>query len=240
MDAPDLSIVVLAYRSSETITGFVDSLVASLETEKLSWEIILVGNYFEGIGDKTPEVVKNIADQDLRIKAVVHIKKGMMGWDMKTGLRVATGKTLAVIDGDGQMPGDDVIRVYHLMKENGLDLAKTYRRKRDDGPYRRLISFVYNFIFKILFPGLKAWDINSKPKIMTRDFFEKIELGSNGWFIDAEIMILARRFHAKIGEIDTVFHDINSRPSFVKPLSILEFIGNLLWYRLKEFCIRKN
>ena len=235
MDAPDISIVVLAYRSSETITDFVDSLVDSLENEKLLWEIILVGNYFEGIGDQTPEVVKNVASKDPRIKAVVEIKEGMMGWDMKTGLQVATGKTLAVIDGDGQMPADDVIRVYHLMKENGLDLAKTYRAKRNDGSYRKLISLVYNFIFKILFPGLNVWDINSKPKIMTRDFFEKIELNSNGWFIDAEIMILARRLYAKIGEIDTVFHDIDSRPSFVKPLSILEFLGNLLWYRLKEF-----
>ena len=235
MDAPDISIVVLAYRSSEKITDFVDSLVDSMENEKLLWEIILVGNYFEGIGDQTPEVVKNVASKDPRIKAVVEIKEGMMGWDMKTGLQVATGKTLAVIDGDGQMPADDVIRVYHLMKENGLDLAKTYRAKRNDGSYRKLISLVYNFIFKILFPGLNVWDINSKPKIMTRDFFEKIELNSNGWFIDAEIMILARRLYAKIGEIDTVFHDIDSRPSFVKPLSILEFLGNLLWYRLKEF-----
>ena len=236
MDAPDISIVVLAYRSSETITDFVDSLVDSMENEKLLWEIILVGNYFEGMGDQTPDVVKNVAGKDPRIKAVVKIKRGMMGWDMKTGLQVATGKTLAVIDGDGQMPAGDVIRVYHLMKENGLDLAKTYRAKRKDGSYRKLISLVYNFIFKILFPGLNVWDINSKPKIMTRDFFEKIELNSNGWFIDAEIMILARRLYAKIGEIDTVFHGIHSRPSFVKPLSILEFLGNLLWYRLKEFC----
>ena len=138
------------------------------------------------------------------------------------------------------MPADDVIRVYHLMKENGLDLSKTYRAKRNDGSYRKLISLVYNFIFKILFPGLNVWDINSKPKIMTRDFFEKIELNSNGWFIDAEIMILARRLYAKIGEIDTVFHGIHSRPSFVKPLSILEFLGNLLWYRLKEFWPKKQ
>ena len=240
MDAPDLSIIVLAYRSEETITGFVDSLTTSFENEEMSLEIILVGNYFQGTGDKTPEVVKSIAEMDSRVKAVVQTKKGMMGWDMKTGLQAAAGKTLAVIDGDGQMPADDVIRVYHLLKEDGLDLAKTYRRKRGDGVYRRLISLVYNFIFRLLFFGLNARDINSKPKIMTREFFEKIELVSNGWFIDAEIMILARRFHAKVGQIDTVFHRSESRASFVKPLSILEFLGNLLWYRLKEFCTKNS
>jgi glycosyltransferase involved in cell wall biosynthesis len=239
MDTPEISVVVLAYRSATTIESFVDSLVDSLEKENLMWEIVLVGNYFEGVGDQTPEVVRGIAARDSRIKAVAEIKKGMMGWDMKSGLQAATGKTLAVIDGDGQMPSSDVIRVYQLMKSNGLDFAKTYRAKRNDGSYRRLISVVYNILFKLLFPGINAWDMNSKPKIMTREFYEKAHLESNGWFIDAEIMIFARRLHAKIGEIETVFHSIDSRPSFVKPLSILEFLGNLFWYRVKEFLARK-
>ena len=239
METPEISVVVLAYRSASTITSFVDSLVDSLEKEKLSWEIVLVGNYFEGVGDQTPEVVRGIAVRDSRIKAVAEIKKGMMGWDMKSGLQAATGKTLAVIDGDGQMPSSDVIRVYQLMKINGLDFAKTYRAERNDGSYRRLISVVYNVLFKLLFPGINAWDMNSKPKIMTRKFYEKVNLESNGWFIDAEIMIFARRLQAKIGEVETVFHSMDSRPSFVKPLSILEFLGNLFWYRVKEFLSKK-
>jgi glycosyltransferase involved in cell wall biosynthesis len=239
METPEISVVVLAYRSATTITSFVDSLVESLEKEQLLWEIVLVGNYFEGVGDKTPEVVRGISARDSRIKAVAEIKKGMMGWDMKSGLQAATGKILAVIDGDGQMPSNDVIRVYQLMKKNGLDFAKTYRAKRNDGSYRRLISFVYNILFKLLFPGINAWDMNSKPKIMTREFYEKAHLESDGWFIDAEIMIFVRRLRAKVGEIETVFLNIDSRPSFVKPLSILEFLGNLFWYRVKEFIAKK-
>ena len=239
MDAPELSIVVLAYRSAETIENFVKSLVSSLEEEKLIWEIILVGNYFEGIRDRTPEVVRKIAAGDSRITAVTEVKKGMMGWDMKTGFQAASGKTLAVIDGDGQMPSEDVIRVYQLMVKDELGLAKTYRAKRDDGSYRKLISVVYNILFKLLFPRINAWDMNSKPKIMTREFYEKISLESNGWFIDAEIMILARRLGVKIGETETVFHSMDTRPSFVKPLSILEFLANLLTFRIKEFIAKK-
>ena len=239
METPEISVVVLAYRSAATITNFVDSLIDSLEKENLLWEIVLVGNYFSGVEDQTPEVVRGIAARDARIKAVVKIKKGMMGWDMKSGLQAATGKSLAVIDGDGQMPSSDVIRVYQLMKTNGLDLAKTYRAKRNDSYYRRLISVGYNILFKLLFPGINAWDMNSKPKIMTREFYEKTHLESNGWFIDAEIMIFARRLHARIGEVQTVFLSMDSRPSFVKPFSILEFLGNLFWYRVKEFLAKK-
>ena len=239
MESPDISVVVLAYRSASTIEGFVASLVTSLDEEKIGWEIILVGNYFEGTGDQTAKVVQRISDGNPRIKPVVHVKEGMMGWDMKSGLRAATGKKIAVIDGDGQMPCTDVIRVYNLMVEKGYDLVKTVRIKRSDGLYRMSISTVYNLLFKVMFPGINAWDMNSKPKIMTRKFYEKVHLESNGWFIDAEIMIFARRLQAKIGEVETVFHSMDSRPSFVKPLSILEFLGNLFWYRVKEFLSKK-
>ena len=235
MESPDISVVVLAYRSASTIEGFVASLVTSLEEEKIDWEIILVGNYFEGTGDQTPEMVQRISDRNPRIKTVVKVKEGMMGWDMKSGLQAATGKKLAVIDGDGQMPCTDVIRVYNLMVKKGYDLVKTVRIKRSDGWYRMSISTVYNLLFKVMFPGINAWDINSKPKIITRELYQKMNLESNGWFIDAEIMIIARRLKIGIGEIETTFHSIDSRPSFVKPLAILEFLVNLIWYRIKEF-----
>ena len=75
MKTPEISVIVLAYRSATTITSFVDSLVGSLEKEQLLWEIVLVGNYFEGVGDKTPEVVSGISARDSRIKAVARIKK---------------------------------------------------------------------------------------------------------------------------------------------------------------------
>ena len=235
MESPDISVVVLAYRSASTIEGFVASLVTSLEEEKIDWEIILVGNYIEGADDQTPEVVQRISDRNPRIKAVVHVKEGMMGWDMKSGFQAATGNKLAVIDGDGQMPCTDVIRVYNLMVEKGYDLVKTVRIKRSDGYYRMFISTVYNLLFKIMFPGISARDMNSKPKIITRELYQKMNLESDGWFVDAEIMIRARRLKIEIGEIETAFHSIDTRPSFVKPLAILEFLANLIWYRIKEF-----
>ena len=240
VETPNLSVVVLAYRSAETISPFVDSLVACLDADEPDWELVLVGNYFADTGDKTPWVVTDLAQGNPRIRAVTRVKEGMMGWDMKTGLKAATGKVIAVIDGDGQMPAEDVIRVYKKLKENNLDLAKTYRAQRDDGAYRKIISTVYNALFQILFPGLNSRDINSKPKVMTRSAFGKMDLRSDGWFIDAEIMIQARRMQFKMDEVETVFHSIDSRPSFVKPLSILEFLANLVWYRVLEFLPKKH
>ena len=232
---PNLSVVVLAYRSGETLREFVDSLIFLLDREEPEWEVILVANHFSGDGDKTPEIAKQFAKSNSRVKAITRIKKGMMGWDMRSGLEAATGKNLAVIDGDGQMPCEDVIRVYRKLINERLEIAKTYRVNRDDGSYRKTISVIYNMIFKILFPGLMSRDINSKPKIITREVYRQMDLHSDGWFVDAEIMILARRMKLEIGELGTEFGCLINRPSFVKILSIFEFLGNLVRFRIIEY-----
>jgi glycosyltransferase involved in cell wall biosynthesis len=229
---PGISVVILAYRSGEGIHTFVESMIQSLDKNEPNWEIILVGNHFSDDGDRTPCIITEIAQSNPRISSVTRIKEGMMGWDMKSGLEAATGRMIAVIDGDGQMPFEDVVHVYKKLKDEGLDLVKTFRTQRGDGFYRKTISVGYNFIFNALFPGLNCRDINSKPKIMTREVYNRMCLNSNGWFIDAEIMIQARKMHLKVDEIPTTFFELNERPSFVKLRSIWEFSVNLIWYRL--------
>jgi len=226
---------MLCYQSEDEVVAFVERLKSSLEEYEESWEIILVGNYHENSSDRTPEIVREIASKDPRIRAVTKVKEGMMGWDMRSGLDVAAGRCLAVIDGDGQMPLEDVARVYRKLKEDDLDLVKTYRTQRSDGLYRMFLSKAYNFVFRMLFPGLDSRDINSKPKILKREIYEKMELRVDDWFADAEIMIAARRLKVNMAEIPTSFEKIISRPSFVKPWAILEFAFNLIRYRISEF-----
>lgn len=239
---PELSVVILCYHSGESIFDFVrETKRIFKENDIENFELILVGNFFPGSDDNTPEIVKEIADNDKQISYVAKPKLGMMGWDMKSGLDQANGRYIAVIDGDGQMPIIDIVSVWKTMKEKNADVAKTYRMKRGDGLWRKLISFFYNLFFSILFPGLYVNDINSKPKIMTRDFYEKLNLKSDDWFIDAEIMIQARRFNAVITEIPTEFLGLSGeRKSFVKLPAIFEFVKNLIEYRLKEFMAQRN
>jgi glycosyltransferase involved in cell wall biosynthesis len=206
----------------------------------LDWEIILVGNYFPHTEDQTPLVVQQLAQKySPNVKSITEEKAGMMGWDMRSGLDAADGKVLAIIDGDGQMPTEDVYRCYKLLKQDNYDLVKTIRKQRYDGRYRRLLSTVYNTIFSFLFPNIDATDINSKPKVLTRGLYEQMSLTSNGWFIDAEIMISANQLGAKIGEIDTYFFRHTHRSSFVKPISIFEFLFFLILYRLKTLVKQK-
>jgi glycosyltransferase involved in cell wall biosynthesis len=227
---PHFSLVVLCYRSGQSIIPFVERLQRTLSRCNFSWELVLVGNYIEGSDDETPQVVAKLAESSNNIRTVIRPKQGMMGWDMRMGLDAARGTYIGVIDGDGQFPPESIIACLLKCELEDLDLTKTYRVIRDDGLYRRLISTVYNAIFSVLF-GFKVRDINSKPKIMRRDKYELLQLESDDWFADAEIVIRARELGLKIGETPVHFSINDKRGSFVKPKAIIEFTSNLLRYR---------
>ncbi|MFT5250570.1 MAG: glycosyltransferase involved in cell wall biosynthesis [bacterium] len=232
---PELSVVVLCYRSEYSIIPFVEKVKKTVEKLTDNFEIILVANYIENSDDKTASIVKEIAKNDSVYKTICKPKKGMMGWDMKEGLAVTKGDYICIIDGDGQFPIENISQCYNEIKTGTYSLVKTFRVKREDGLYRKTISTIYNFTFSTLFPALNSKDINSKPKVFTRQVYNQMNLTSDDWFIDAEIMIEIKRLGVPFFEFPTEFHELSGRKSFVKFSAIFEFIRNLILFKLKDF-----
>ncbi|MDD3088328.1 MAG: glycosyltransferase [Candidatus Omnitrophica bacterium] len=233
----ELSVVILCYKAGARAYDFTSKVMKMLDMFVPSWEMVLVGNFWEGTNDPTPEVVKDIASKRDNIKYVAVPKKGMMGWDARSGLEMASGEYICLIDGDEQMPHRDIVRVYRRIKREHLDFVKTYRLVRHDGLFRILISFFYNVIFFVLFPGILYRDVNSKPKIFKQEAYERMRLESDDWFLDAEIMIQVRRLKFKVASIPSKFYKCNYRNSFVGFCTIFEFIRNLLRARIREFFV---
>jgi len=232
---PELSVVVLCYRSEYSIIPFIEKVRKTVEQLTDNFEIILVANFIENSDDKTATIVQEIANKDAIYKPICKPKKGMMGWDMKEGLAICKGDYICVIDGDGQFPIENITKCYIEIKKGTYDFIKTYRIKREDGFYRKLISKIYNFIFSILFSSIDSKDINSKPKIFTKKVYNQMNLTSDDWFIDAEIMLEVKRLGISFYEFPTEFLSLNDRQSFVKVSAILEFVKNLILFKYKEF-----
>ena len=234
----ELSVVVLCFKSGHYAKEFATQISNELETENLNYELVLVGNYIKNSNDKTPEIINELVRANSKFIGITREKKGMMGWDMRLGLEVSKGKYVAVIDGDGQMPTSDILKVYHKIKNGNFDIVKTYRRVRHDGVYRKVLSQSYNFLLRVLFPQIgNIRDVNSKPKILKRSVLNSMDLNSNDWFTDSEIMIEAVRLNLKVGEIATVFQKNERRKTFVSYATILEFIWNLFKYRFLRKCL---
>ena len=227
MSDPRLSAIVLCYVPREAIHRVIDPLYEQLEAAGISYELVLVANQWPGRPDPTGAVVEEFARTRDTVLTVIEEKQGAMGWDMRSGLAAASGAYLIVIDGDAQNPVDDVLTMYRRMVATGVDVMKGRRIARFDGPYRRVISAVYNFAFAVLFRTRGVWDVNGKPKGLTRAAYEALDLKSDDWFIDAEIVLSARRQGLSVAELPVIFHRNDERASFVGYAAIVEFIRNM-------------
>jgi glycosyltransferase involved in cell wall biosynthesis len=228
---PELSSVVLCYRAGESIHRVIDPLYAQLDASRIPFELVLVANYHVGSGDRTPDIVRAFAEERPEVRVVAREKQGAMGWDMRSGLDAAAGSIVIVMDGDAQNPVEDVLRMYEEMRRGSYDVMKGRRSTRMDGPLRALVSGVYNLLFRLLFRTNGLWDINGKPKGVTRDALSRLELRSDDWFIDAEIVLAARRQGLAIGELPVIFHRNEERDSFVRAGAIWEFVKNMVGAR---------
>jgi glycosyltransferase involved in cell wall biosynthesis len=230
---PELSAIVLCYKAGASIERVIGPLYELLEQEGLAFELVLVANYWPHQTDTTPGIVTGFAQAHPRTVVVAGEKRGAMGWDMRSGLAAANGELLVVIDGDSQNPVADVLRLYRLMRETNADVGKGRRTTRHDGFYRRGISIGYNVIFRLLFGRSGVWDINGKPKGLTRAAYDKIRIRSDDWFADAEIVLEAQRLGLQIVELPVVFNRNDDRASFVRLGAIWEFVVHMTRYRFR-------
>jgi glycosyltransferase involved in cell wall biosynthesis len=231
-DAPALSAIVLCYRAGQSILRVIDPLYEQAVQSGVTFELVLVANFWEGRDDDTPQVVEEFCRTHDHVTSVIRPKEGGMGWDMRSGLEAARGRILIVIDGDAQNPVEDVLRMYQLMASSSFAVMKGRRVARFDGNYRRFVSIFYNGLFRLLFRSGKIWDINGKPKGVTRAAYDQMTLTSNDWFIDAEIILAAQRLGLSIGEMDVTFLD-SERGSFVRFSAIGEFLLNMVSFRFR-------
>ena len=83
------------------------------------------------------------------------------------------------------------------MRYYEADIVSAFRFDRtEEGSVRTVYTFFYNFLIRRLF-GVRMRDINFAFKLCRTSIFEYISLSSEGSFIDAELIIRAKKlgFH---------------------------------------------
>ena len=227
----ELSVVVLSYRSGERADNVLIPLYDLLEQQGVPFEVIAVANYWDD-DDVTPVVARAVASTRPRMRVVARRKHGDMGWDMRSGLRAATGDYLVVIDGDGQVPVEYALEAYRQLRETGAPIVKGRRFFRGDGLSRSLLSLAYNGLFRIVFGTRGVWDVNGRPKGLTRAAWQRLDLRTDDWFTDAELILKARRLGLEIREFPVRFLEQDGWTSLVGAATVWEFVRNMTRARL--------
>ena len=145
-------------------------------------------------------------------------------------MAAATAPLVGYIDGDGQNGAAEIARVVAALTRANADLAFACRDKSSYPPARRVISLLYNLLFRLFF-GLTASDANGKPKIMRCEVLRRLALQADDWFLDAEILLKAQRLALSQVTVAVPFHDRTRGRSHVRWTTIFEFLRNIVAYR---------
>ena len=224
----NLSLVIPFYNEEENVKSVVSELIAELEKADVDYQLVLVNN---GSVDETPQLLEDLAGEKPARITVVHVPVNQgYGWGIINGLKQARGEFVGHMCGDGQIDPEDVVRVFDSIKDKNCDLAKVKRVVRKDGIIRRALSAAYNLLFLVVF-NVKTLDVNGSPKILRREFLNRISPSSKDWFIDAEIMIKAKYLNLKVDEVPVEFLRREKGRSHVAFATIWEFTQNMFNYK---------
>jgi glycosyltransferase involved in cell wall biosynthesis len=181
-----LSVFFPAYYDENNIDKVVHKAVEVLEELQLKdYEITVIE---DGSPDKTGEVADKLAAKYPKVRVIHHEKNKGYGATLWEGFTTARFEYVFYTDGDNQFDLEELKKFVALIPYS--DIVIGYRKKKQYSPYRKLTSFVYNVLLRLVF-DIDYIDIDCAFKIIKTDLFKKITVKTKDAFIDAEIMIKA-------------------------------------------------
>ena len=154
------------------------------------YELVIVD---DASTDSTPRLADAAAARDKRVKVVHHPVNRKLGGSIKSGFAASTGDVILYTDADLPFDMREVQNAMRLMRQYEADIVSAYRFDRTGEGYVRVVySMFYNFMVRVLF-GVRFRDINFAFKLCRKSVFEQVVLESEGSFIDAELIVSAKK-----------------------------------------------
>ena len=228
-----LSVFFPAYNEEKNIKNTVEKAIKVLNKVAQVWEIIIVN---DGSKDKTGVIADELAKADNRIRVIHHSPNRGYGAALKSGFYNSKYPWIVFTDSDGKFNFSQLPNFINKQKETGADLVVGYYIKRAVPFYRKLNTFLWQVVVRVLF-NLKVRDIDCGFKLISKsviDSIPKLE-SERGAFISSEFLIKAQKSGFKIVEIGAK-HYRATRPGTGSKLNVIikSFIDLFkLWKKLR-------
>lgn len=216
-----------AYHDQDNLPKLIPAVFNFLSKISDKFEIVIIE---DGSPDKTSEVADNLAKQYPHIRVIHHPKNMGYGATLKDGFLNARYEYVMYTDGDNQYDVREFEPYLSLLKD--VDVLSGYAVKKAVTLRRKFQSVIYNLFTQLLFwTNLK--DINCSMKVYKRKVLDLIKIKSASAFIDAEMLIGAKRSGFKIAQFPvTHYRRDKGLASGSKPSVIGSTIKDMIKFRL--------
>ncbi len=152
--------------------------------------------------DRTPELLAELSTRYPELRSIRLSHNTRFAGALARALKEARGQVLFYTDADCPVDFDELAAALPLMRE--ADVIAGYRRDRHEGARRAVYSSGYNTMIRALF-GLQVTDVNFAFKLFRREVIEAMEIRARGSFIDAELLLEARKRGFTIREMGVTY-----------------------------------
>jgi glycosyltransferase involved in cell wall biosynthesis len=196
----DISVVLPIYNEKDNLVPLLDELQGVLDATGKEYEVIAVD---DGSNDGSVEVLKSVAADRKRLKALFFRRNCGQAAAFDAGFRAAQGEVVVTMDADRQNDPADIPGMLAKL-DDGFDLVTGWRKDRKDGfTTRKLPSRIANFIIRRL-TGTRIHDLGCSLKVYRKQVTNEMRLyGEMHRFIS----VLAEGLGARVGEVV-----VNHRP----------------------------
>lgn len=191
-----LTILVPVYNEKNTVLAVVNKL-NNLEIDK---EIIIID---DGSTDGTREILSSIKHPASSIKIAFHEKNQGKGRAIQTGLKYATGDVVCIQDADMEYNPEQIPDLMLPFNDNNIDAVFGSRfLKPNPNLYKRYLlgNKFLTWLINLLY-GSKYTDTYTGYKFIRRDIFNKLNLQSSSFEVEAEISIKLKKIGARTIEL---------------------------------------
>jgi len=219
--SPSLSVVIPMYNEEAYVERSVAAARSALEQIGGEWEIIVVD---DASTDGTGRLADGLAAADPRVRVLHSPRNRRLGGTLRAGWAAATKDLVFYTDADLPVDLGELPRAVRLLEYQQADLLAGYRFDRtSEGLHRALYTIGYHFLIRLLF-GLRIRDVNFAFKLFRRSLLERIELKSEGSFIDAELLLRARKAGAVMIQLGLDYFPRTRGPSKLSSLGVIAAI----------------
>ena len=142
-NSTDCSIVIPLYNEEPVINELYERLTGTMSATGLAYEIVFVD---DGSTDRTPEMIRNIAEKDSKVIAVELCRNFGQTAALAAGFDTSTGQIVISMDGDLQHSPEEIPDFLEKIRQ-GYDVVSGWRKHRVDNLLlRKIPSRVANWL----------------------------------------------------------------------------------------------
>lgn len=231
----ELSVILPCYNESAHLASFTEKLVKSLESECMSFEIIMVN---DGSEDSTLNVILEMVEKFPEVVSFIHQKENRgIGFSYKNAFKKSKGEYVTWIPSDGEIPVESVTESFQQRASRKAVLSYPQIGMSNRGMLRRMLSKVFILTLnKVLDMDLKYYNGNALYR--KKDILD-LSVKSDRFGFNAELLILAiKDKKIEVVEVPFKLEKRHSGKSSALTFSVLADVLSMLFRTL--FLSRKN